>query len=326
MLLPFSDCLPSTDSEIVSRLFFLPPGLTAPKGRENTQKIRHWKSIFSEEDLDYDIRLLKYKKNNGIELKTSYQNLIAGWHRLLEVNHLSMILKKCRENEIPAEIVFLAMAESMWNKNAASTSGAKGYWQFMPSTARLYGLIHARSDHRAHPELSTDAAISLLQDNYNLTKGWDRKFNINPRTVSNNDRWLWAFWSYNSSPNSVARYYKKLRGNPSNFALYCDSCENANYVNKIFGIRAALKAYVVKSIKPPVHKAPSNQALSQADALYSHYQNTWFELPLPERLAALEEIKRQYLALKKPRNQVPPDALKDVIKQIRHIGTILSYV
>ncbi|MBF0556645.1 MAG: transglycosylase SLT domain-containing protein [Nitrospirae bacterium] len=311
VLYPFGDCLPWDDSGLVSRLYFLPPHLSAPRGKENISKIIHWKRIFSEEDIDYDIRLLKYKKNNGIELKTSCQNLIAGWHRLMEDNHLSMIHRKCQDNNIPPEIVFLALAESNWNKNAASTAGAKGYWQFMPATARAYGLLNSYSDHRTHPERSTDAAIRLLKDNYNLTKGWDRQYHINPKTVSNNDRWLWAFWSYNSSPNSVAHFYRKLRGKPAKFSIYSDSDENANYVNKIFGIRAALKAYIIKSKLNHSRTVPS-----QADTLYTQYLNTWFDMPLPERLTALEEIKRQYLALKKT---VPPE----VLRQISYINKIL---
>ncbi|MBF0403034.1 transglycosylase SLT domain-containing protein [Candidatus Magnetominusculus xianensis] len=314
VLYPSGDCFPAVEPTLVKRLCFGPPRLFAPGGKENIKKILHWKRIFSEEDIDYDTRLLKYKKNNGIELKTSYQNLIAGWHRLLEDDHLSMIHDKCQDNDVPPEIIFLALAESMWNKNAVSSSGAKGYWQFMPATAKSYGLINSRSDHRAHPELSTDAAIQLLKDNYDLTKGWDRLYKINPKTVSNNDRWLWAFWSYNSSPSTVARYYNKLRGKPANFALHSDSYENANYVNKIFGIREALRAYMKKSaLRKPA---------SPADTLYAQYLNTWFEMPMPERLTTLEEIKRQYLVQKKPHNKVPPD----VLKQIWRINKILSAV
>ncbi|MBF0318392.1 MAG: transglycosylase SLT domain-containing protein [Nitrospirae bacterium] len=308
---PGVDCLAATEAGLVKRLLFSPPHISAPGGRENLKKVLQWKYVYSEENIDYDRNLIRYKKDHGMELKTSGQNLVAGWHRLLEDGHLSLIYKKCKDNNVPFEIVFLALAESLWNKNALSSAGAKGYWQFMPATAKSYGLLDSRSDHRAHPELSTSAAIRLLKDNYNLTKGWDRAFKINPKTITNNDRWLWAFWSYNCSPNTVSRYYKEFRGKPGKFASHVNNNESANYVNKIFGIREALRAYVVKSNKSP------RKEKSPADKLYGQYFKTWFTMPLPERLDILLEIKQQYLA--RPNAKVPPD----ILRQISYIEKIL---
>jgi membrane-bound lytic murein transglycosylase D len=51
--------------------------------------------------------------------------------------------------------------------------GAKGYWQFMPETARLYGLtVNKRQDDRTDLDKSTRAAARYLQDMYDELHDW----------------------------------------------------------------------------------------------------------------------------------------------------------
>ena len=57
----------------------------------------------------------------------------------------------------------LAQRESRFNPNAVSSTGAKGIFQFVPGTARQYGLTGNESD----PYRNTLAAIDLTNDNRN---------------------------------------------------------------------------------------------------------------------------------------------------------------
>jgi membrane-bound lytic murein transglycosylase D len=74
---------------------------------------------------------------------------------------------------IPEEIEYLSIVESKLDPNAVSRVGATGPWQFMTTTAKLYGLnMDDYVDERRDPIRATYAAAAYLKDAYEEFGDW----------------------------------------------------------------------------------------------------------------------------------------------------------
>jgi membrane-bound lytic murein transglycosylase D len=79
-----------------------------------------------------------------------------------------------RQKSLPEDLVWVAMIESGFDPVARSISGAAGLWQFMPETARIYGLAIDRwLDQRYDVVLEAAAAIDLLGDLRRRFGSWE---------------------------------------------------------------------------------------------------------------------------------------------------------
>ena len=79
------------------------------------------------------------------------------------------ILKKYN---VPDDFKYLAVAESAL-MNATSSAGAKGFWQFMPETAKEKGMeVNEMVDERYHLIKSTEAACKYLLEAKNKFGSW----------------------------------------------------------------------------------------------------------------------------------------------------------
>lgn len=102
---------------------------------------------------------------------------------------------------MPVELRALAIVESGLNPLATSKMGAKGLWQFMPSTGKEYGLeINSLVDERCNPRLATKAACKYLKAMYNLYGDWTL-----------------AIASYNCGPGNVNKAIIRAGGSPRDY-------------------------------------------------------------------------------------------------------------
>ncbi|MEW6348051.1 MAG: transglycosylase SLT domain-containing protein [Thermodesulfobacteriota bacterium] len=86
---------------------------------------------------------------------------------------LPMVKAVAVENGVPEDLAYLFMLESGANPEARSRANALGMWQFMPATARSYGLrVDSWVDERLDPARSTEAAMLYLKDLYGMFGCW----------------------------------------------------------------------------------------------------------------------------------------------------------
>lgn len=148
VILQEGEFYPELDEESVKYVFIVSQALhiPVPDRREIKEALaKHLKNKRRIENILYRMEL--------------YEDIIVG------------ILKKYG---LPEELKFLPVIESAYNPSAISRAGAAGLWQFMPHTARLYGLkINSRVDERFDIIRSTEAAARHLKDLYEKFGSWE---------------------------------------------------------------------------------------------------------------------------------------------------------
>lgn len=92
-------------------------------------------------------------------------------------NHKSMVTEALAKYQVPSEILALPVIESGYQNFAqgavSQTNLSAGIWQFIPQTARNYGLhVDAQKDERLDTTMLTDAAMRYLQANNLRFKDW----------------------------------------------------------------------------------------------------------------------------------------------------------
>lgn len=87
--------------------------------------------------------------------------------------YFDMMDKVLAKQGLPVELKYLSVIESRLKSSAVSWAGAVGPWQFMPTTARNYGLkVSKTKDERRDYQKSTQAAARYLSSLYKIYGDW----------------------------------------------------------------------------------------------------------------------------------------------------------
>ena len=145
--------------------------------------------------------------------------------------------------DLPEELKAMAVIESALNPTAVSRVGAKGMWQFMYSTAKMYGLhIDSFVDERLDPVKSADAAARYLRDAYNIFGDWNL-----------------AIASYNCGAGNVNRAIRRSGGSREFWDIWPFlPRETRGYVPAFVGALYTMKYYKEHSIRPAAVEMPAH--------------------------------------------------------------------
>jgi membrane-bound lytic murein transglycosylase D len=131
------------------------------------------------------------------------RNLTARMLGLAEI-YFPMFEEALDRYNMPLEIKYLAIVESALNPAAGSHMGAKGLWQFMYGTGKVYGLkVSSMVDDRYDPYKSTIAACEHLTDLYDIYGDWSL-----------------ALAAYNSGAGNVNRAIRRAGGTKNYWAVW----------------------------------------------------------------------------------------------------------
>ena len=137
--------------------------------------------------------------------------------------YLHLIVEELERREMPIDLALLPIVESAFDPFAYSHGSASGVWQFIPGTARQYGLdINWWYDGRRDVFAATHAALDYLEALYRYFDG----------------NWMHALAAYNSGEGRVGNAIRrnKRAGKPTDFWNLDLPRETRAYVPKLLAL------------------------------------------------------------------------------------------
>ena len=163
-----------------------------------------------------------YNKLQRSLKKHSYKNIQSNILHAKALKLFLIIEPILKAYGIPEDFKYLPLVESGL-KEGTSPKGAAGLWQFMPGTARTYGLkVNKKVDERKNIEKSTIAACRYLNDLYD-------EFNS----------WTLAAAAYNNGSVKLERAIN--RQNEDNYFMMKLNRETGSYVYSIIAMKEIIK-------------------------------------------------------------------------------------
>ena len=184
---------------------------------------------------------------------------------------LTVIRAVLQSQGLPASLIGVAAVESGFNPIALSPKGAAGLWQFMPGTARQYGLVvNANQDDRLDVFKSTMAAAHYLRVLHDQFGDWPL-----------------ALAAYNAGPNRVGQGLDRFNARDfwtlsRNFAL---PEETRSYVLRVItamgGVLASQNLELGRSRNwNPTEEAPDPHSINREGKVV--FATTSSEASIPE--------------------------------------------
>ncbi|WP_205727883.1 lytic transglycosylase domain-containing protein [Flammeovirga pectinis] len=137
---------------------------------------------------------------------------------------MPVIEKIMKEQQVPNDFKYLCIIESDLMLNARSGSGAAGFWQFMPSTAREYNLkVSKEVDERYNVKKATLAACTYLK-----------------KAKEKLGSWTLAAAAYNRGSSGIARALEDQK--VTNYYDLLLNEETSRYVFRILALKEIMQS------------------------------------------------------------------------------------
>ncbi len=150
-----------------------------PQSQQNLEWLRLISDIKISQSLEFcgepvalDIQEVRERMEKELLLTIWDRPQVALWIKR-STRYLPIIEKMLSENDMPDDLKYVAIIESALRPHAGSRKGAIGFWQFLKSTGKKYGLrISTEIDERRNIFTSTQAAINYFKELYSLLGSW----------------------------------------------------------------------------------------------------------------------------------------------------------
>lgn len=186
--------------------------------------------------------------------------------------YLFYIVKEVERRGMPTEIALLPMIESAFNPKAYSRSHASGIWQFIPSTARTYGLKQDWwYDGRRDIIAATSAALDYLQYLYGMFGDWEL-----------------VLASYNWGEGAVGRALLKnqTKGLPVDFLSLRLPPETRYYVPRLIAVKNIVSNPAAYGLElEPIPNRPYFEQVATTRPMDVKLAARFAEIPLDEFIA-----------------------------------------
>jgi membrane-bound lytic murein transglycosylase D len=161
--------------------------------------------------------------------------------------------------KMPLELKYLAVVESALNPTACSRTGARGLWQFMYTTGKLYNLqVNSYVDERNDPIKATIAACQFLKSLYDTFGDWQL-----------------AIAAYNCGPMEVSKAIRRSGGKMNFWAIrpYLPK-ETEGYVPAFIAVNYIMNYATAHNIYPSI----PIQTYFDVDTVTVHHELTFTQI------------------------------------------------
>lgn len=218
-----------------------------------------------------------------------------------------------KKYNLPTELKYIAVLESSLVQKAKSRAGAVGMWQFMKSTAVLYGLqVNEGVDQRNDIYEASEAAAKYLHTLYSIYGSWEL-----------------SLMAYNAGPGRVNRAIKAANSDDYREVMKHLPLETQKYIGKFQAVKFLMEYYEeygIDPVYPPIDlqlldtvKVYSEVGFSKLAARLDYHLETLLDLNPMYQKGYIPTNKRGY-------NLILPKRLKYTLKDQEYIDNYYKEV